>query len=391
MPADVVIVGGGAIGSAIAWSLAVEHRSRLGIVVLEPDPSYKNAATARSASSIRQQFSTPLNITLSAYGLEFLRAAPALLGTPDQPADPGFVSSTYLYLAGGSAVAQLDANIALQRRCGVSVRRHDPESLARHFPWLYVGDLSAGADTSSGEGWFDGYALLMALRSAAERAGVRYERIRASGFVRHADGSVSGVRLREGGVISCGIVVLAAGTCSAPLAANAGIDLPVEARKRTVFVFTCATPIERCPLVIDPSGLWFRSEGDRFLCGPPPDTDTAVDVADFEVDHRLFERSAWPLLAHRVPAFEAIRSTAAWAGHYDFNVFDQNPFVGPVPGQPGLLLATGFSGHGLQHAPAIGRGLAELICTGAYRTIDLAPLAYDRYLQGKALREFNVI
>ncbi len=391
MHADVVIVGGGAIGSAIAWSLAVDRRSRLRVIVLEPDPSYRSAATARSVSSIRQQFSTPVNIALSAYGLQFLQAVPALLGTPEQPADPGFVSSSYLYLAGKSGVAQLDANIALQRQCGVAVRRHDQASLARHYPWLHADDLLAGADTSRGEGWFDGYALLMALRSAAQRAGVRYERMRAGGFERHADRGVSGVRLREGGVLTCGTAVLAAGTCSAPLAATAGIDLPVEARKRTVFVFTCATSIDRCPLVIDPSGLWFRAERERFLCGPPPDTDSAVDVEDFEVDHDLFELSAWPLLAHRVPAFEAIRITGAWAGHYDFNVFDQNPFVGPVPGLPGLLLATGFSGHGLQHAPAIGRGLAELICTGAYQTIDLAPLAYERYLRGDPLRERNVI
>jgi FAD-dependent oxidoreductase domain-containing protein 1 len=391
MHADVVIVGGGAIGSAIAWSLAAQQRSRLRIVVLEPDPSYRTAATARSAGSIRQQFSTPLNITLSTYGMEFLRAASSLLGTPEQSADPGFVSSTYLYLVGESGVAQLDSNIALQRRCGVPVRRHNAASLTRHFPWLHVGDLVAGADTSSGEGWFDGYALLMALRSAAQRAGVRYQRSPASGFVRQADGSVSGVRLQEGGIVSCGVAVLAAGTRSMPLAANAGIDLPVEVRKRTVFVFTCCISIDRCPLVIDPSGLWFRAEGDRFLCGPPPETDAAVDVEDFEVDQGQFERCAWPLLAHRVPAFESIRCTAAWVGHYDFNVFDQNPFVGPVPGLPGLLLATGFSGHGLQHAPAIGRGLAEMICTGTYRTIDLTPLAYERYLQAKPLREFNVI
>ena len=183
----------------------------------------------------------------------------------------------------------------------------------------------------------------------------------------------------------------AAGTRSADLAAAAGIDLPVRPRKRNVFVFTCETPLPPCPLVVDPSGLWFRSERDRFLCGPPTDPDPDVSPEDFEVDYTLFDESAWPTLAHRVPAFEAIRMTSAWAGHYDFNTFDQNAFVGPVPGIGNLLLASGFSGHGLQQAPGIGRGLAEHIRFGAYRTLDLTPLGYARYPASEPLRELNVI
>jgi glycine/D-amino acid oxidase-like deaminating enzyme len=144
-------------------------------------------------------------------------------------------------------------------------------------------------------------------------------------------------------------------------------------------------------LVIDPSGLWFRSEGDRFLCGPPAVPDPDVSPADFELDPADFETRVWPLLAHRVPAFEAVRMTGAWAGHYDYNTFDQNAFIGPVPGVSNLLLASGFSGHGIQHAPAVGRGLAELICHGRYLSIDLGALSYDRYLTNSPLRELNVI
>jgi FAD-dependent oxidoreductase domain-containing protein 1 len=165
----------------------------------------------------------------------------------------------------------------------------------------------------------------------------------------------------------------------------------VFARKRNVFVFTCATPLPRLPLVIDPSGLWFRSEGDRFLCGPPQDPDPDVSPDDFEVDLPAFEERAWPILARRVPAFEAIRMSAAWAGHYDYNTFDQNAFLGPVPGIPNLLLASGFSGHGIQQSPAVGRGLAEYMCYGKYRSLDLAPLGYARYLADAPLRELNVI
>jgi FAD-dependent oxidoreductase domain-containing protein 1 len=175
------------------------------------------------------------------------------------------------------------------------------------------------------------------------------------------------------------------------LAATVGIDLPVFARKRSVFVFTCPVSIPNCPLVIDPSGLWFRPERDRFLCGIPADPDPDVQPDDFDVDLALFESHAWPVLAHRVPAFEAVRLTSAWAGHYDYNSFDQNAFVGPVPAIPNLLLASGFSGHGLQQAPGIGRALAEYIRFGEYRSLDLTPLSYARFLNDSPLRELNVI
>jgi FAD-dependent oxidoreductase domain-containing protein 1 len=158
-----------------------------------------------------------------------------------------------------------------------------------------------------------------------------------------------------------------------------------------VFVFSCATPIPACPLVVDPGGLWFRAERDRFLCGAPLASDPDADPADFTVDEREFAERAWPALAHRVPAFESVRAVSSWAGHYDYNRFDQNAFVGRCPGIARLLLATGFSGHGLQHAVAIGRALAELLVHGGYRTLDLGPLSPERYERGEPLRELNVI
>jgi FAD-dependent oxidoreductase domain-containing protein 1 len=199
------------------------------------------------------------------------------------------------------------------------------------------------------------------------------------------------VRLSRGETLRCHWLVNAAGTHARSVAAHAGIELPVFARKRNVFVFSSANPIGNCPLVVDPCGLWFRPEGDKFICGPLPAVDPDVALDDFEVDHRLFEDVAWPALAHRVPAFDALRVTGAWAGHYDYNVFDQNAFLGPCEAVPNLLLACGFSGHGLQQAPAVGRALAEFICFGEYRTIDVTPLSYARYTRGQPLREHNVI
>ncbi len=379
------------MGSACAYFLHSNPDFRGSIMVVEPDPSYREAASTRSASSIRQQFSTPVNIALSTFGMEFLRDAPRQMLHDHVAPDFGLVESSYLYLATPQGGPALQQRVAFQRSFSVPVTFHDRTALSARYPWLNTEDLAAGSDTVSGEGWFDGYAMLSAFRGANERSGVRYVRDRVTGLERSHDGRVVAAVLKEGGRIACRYLVNAIGTRSRALAASAGVDLPVFARKRNVFVFTCPVSIQHCPLVIDPSGLWFRPEHDRFICGPAADPDPDVPPDDFEVDYALFENRAWPILAHRVPAFEAVRLSSGWAGHYDYNAFDQNAFVGPVPGIPNLLLASGFSGHGLQQAPGIGRGLAEYICFGRYRTIDLTPLSYARFAANEPLREINVI
>jgi FAD-dependent oxidoreductase domain-containing protein 1 len=386
---QIVIAGGGAIGSACAYFLASCPDFSGDVLVVEPDPTYREAASTRSASSIRQQFSTPINIDISRFGMEFLREAPRRLG--DAQLDLGLIESSYLYLATSQGRETLEERAAIQRAHAVEVRVRDRAGLAARYPWLRTDDLAAGCDTLHGEGWFDGHSLLMALRRAAERRGVRYLRDRAIAFERSPEGRIAAVLLEERGRIGCDCAVNATGTRSRALAATAGVDLPVVARKRNVFVFTCPVAIADCPLVIDPSGLWFRPDGNRFLCGPPEDPDPDVSPQDFEVDIAAFEQRAWPLLAQRVPAFEAVRMTSAWAGHYDYNTFDQNAFIGPAAGIGNLLLASGFSGHGIQQSPAIGRGLAEHICYGEYRTIDLSPLSYARYVANAPLRELNII
>jgi len=388
---DVLIAGGGAVGSACAYFLNSLPEFRGTIAVVEPDPSYAGAASTRSASSIRLQFSTPINIALSKFGMQFLREAPQRFAHAGAPGNVGLVESTYLYLATPAGRSVLEERIAIQRAAGVRATLRERGALVARYPWLNSRDLAAGCDTLSGEGWFDGYALLASLRAANERAGVTYLRDRVTRFEQSRNGRIEAALLQERGAVGCRCAVNAAGTRSRDLAGTVGIDLPVYARKRSVFVFTCPVAIPHCPLVIDPSGLWFRPERDRFLCGPPAEPDPDVAPEDFEVDYALFEARAWPVLAHRVPAFEAVRMSSAWAGHYDYNAFDQNAFVGPVPGIPNLLLASGFTGHGLQHAPGIGRALAEYICFGAYRTIDLAALSYARFLTDTPLRELNVI
>ncbi len=388
---DVLIAGGGVVGSACAYFLASNDSFQGSVVVVEPDPTYQYAASTLSAGSIRQQFSVPINISISNFGLEFLKAAPDLLAVNEACPDMGLVISTYLYLSTQAGLERLTANVGVQQQHGVAARCLNPDQLHTRFPWMNVNDLSAGAITSGQEGWFDGYQLLMALRRKAGELGVDFIDARVDRALVTKGNRVDEVLLDNGSTISCGSMVNATGTYSRQLCADAGIHIPVMARKRCVFVFHCPEATPDCPLVIDPSGLWFRPEGRQYLCGLPPHSDDNVALDDFSVDHHLFDDKAWPLLAHRVPAFESVKVTGFWAGHYDYNTFDQNAIVGPHPEISNFYFCSGFSGHGLQQAPGIGRGISEHIIYGHYRSLDLSPLAFDRLARNEPLIEHNVI
>lgn len=387
--ADVVIVGGAAMGAAIGYFLKAVMGSALSVLVIERDPSFRRAATALSAASIRQQFSTPESIRLSRFGFEFLSGLPGRHG-PD--ADTGLKEAGYLILATPAGQAASRGDVALQRAEGADVAWLSPTELERRFPWLSLEDLAGGALGLSGEGWFDAHALLATLRREAERAGA----ILLTGEVTGIDlagGRVAAVRLGDGRSISCGVLVNAAGPAAGGLSRLADRPLPVEPRKRTVFVLDCPAAPHPMPLVADPSGLWLRPEGGHFLAGysPPPDQDRPADPEDFEPDWESFEEVLWPLLARRIPAFDTLKVLRAWAGHYDMNGLDRNGIVGPDPEIENFLYATGFSGHGLQHAPGVGRAVAEWLAFGEYRSIDLSPLGYHRIAAGRPLNERAVI
>ena len=204
---------------------------------------------------------------------------------------------------------------------------------------------------------------------------------------------MTGVNLDNGERLEAGIVINAAGPNAGKVAALAGIKLPVEPRKRSVFVFEARDRFDDMPLLVDPSGIYVRPEGSVYLTGgaEPEATDGPADPADFDPDWPLFEDVIWPVLATRIPAFEAIKPTRAWAGHYDYNTLDQNAVIGPHPDIANFLFANGFSGHGLQQAPAVGKALAELVVHGAYRTVDCTAFGYERIAAGRAFRELNVI
>lgn len=385
---DVVIIGGGVVGSAIAYFLRREGGAR--VTVLERDPTYARASSALSASSIRQQFSCPVNIALSQYGIGFLRNVGAHLAVEDAVPAIGLREPGYLYLADGIGLKVLEANHKIQSSHGASVALLDVDAVGARFPWLRVDGVAGGSLGLSGEGWFDGPALMQAFRRKARDLGAAYRHAEAVGLERRGD-AIAAVLTGAGERIPCGVVVNAAGPNARAVAALAGLALPVEARKRCVFVLACKQALADCPLVIDTSGVWFRPEGDRFLAGwSPPEPEDPEDFG-LEVEHDLFDDVVWPALAHRVPAFEAVRVTGAWAGHYEYNTFDQNGLLGALPAAPNFLFATGFSGHGMQQAAGVGRGISELILYGGYRSLDLSPLEVGRVAAGRPLRELNII
>jgi len=385
---DIIIAGGAIMGASTAYFLReLGFTGSIGLV--EPDPAFNHASTTLSAASIRQQFSEPENIRLSQFGLSFIRSLEDRFG-PDS--DVGFVENGYLILASEQGSERLRTNHGVQRALGADIELYEDAALAARFGWLNTADLAAGAFGARGEGWFDAHRLLAILRRAIADRSVTFLRDRVIG-ISHGRSAITGVELAETGSVSCGIFVNAAGPQAGDVARMAGIELPVEPRKRTVFVFSAQTEIPRMPLTVDPSGVYVRPEGRLFItgCSPPEDQDGPAAMGDFEPDYDLFDAILWPTLAARIPAFEAIRFERAWAGHYDYNSLDQNAVIGPHPEFANFLFINGFSGHGLQQGPAAGRALAEHIVHGRYLSIDCTRFSFERIGKGQPFVEHNVI
>ncbi|APR39042.1 NAD(P)/FAD-dependent oxidoreductase [Paraburkholderia sp. SOS3] len=390
MSEKVVIVGGGVIGSSIAYFLRVSNPT-VHVTVIERDPSYARSSSALSAASIRQQFSTPLSVQMSLFGIEFLRSIGERLAIDGIQPSIDLHEGGYLFLATPAGVATLRDNHALQTRLGADIRFLEQHALAQRFPWLNTEDLAAGALGESGEGWFDGYGLVQALRKKAQALGARYVADDVTALIR--DGRrVTQVTTASGAVYPCDTVVNAAGAWSRRVATMLDLELPVYARRRSIFNVSSPARLERCPLLIDPSGVYFRPEGQTYICGTSPDADNDPDDLPLDqVDHELFDDLIWPTLAHRVPQFEALRVLHAWSGYYEYNVFDQNAIIGLHPDVDNCIFANGFSGHGLQQGPATGRGVSELILHGRYTTLDLSMLGFNRVLANRPFIEKNVV
>ncbi len=387
---DIVVLGGAIIGSAIAYFLARELGSGRSICVVERDPTYAQASTSLSLASIRVQFSTPLNIAISRFGYSFLESIGEVLEVDGDRPDAGLKANGYLLMAGESGRALLQKNQIIQQQAGAQVALLEPADIQARYPYINTDEVALAALGLAEEGWFDAYSVMQALRRKASSLGVTYMKDEACGL-EMSGARVTAVNLASGERLAAGIVVNATGPRAAKTAAWAGIELPVHPRKRSVFVFDCKERFPDSPLIIDPSGVYVRPEGEHYVCGWSPPEEDDRDCEDFEVEWNLFEEKLWPILAQRVPAFEAIKVTRAWAGHYAMNVIDHNAILGSHPEVSNFYMANGFSGHGVQQSPAVGRGLAELIVGGSYRSLDLSPFGFERFAQGRLIREENVI
>lgn len=392
---DVVIVGGAMLGSSTAWFLTDNADFDGSVLVVERDPSYENSSTAHTNSCIRQQFSRALNVQISQFGAEFINNFRQFMGGDERVPDLSIQSYGYMYLADNEGFAQtLRESHAVQQAAGAATRLMTPEEIHAAYPFYNLDDIVLGSINTVNEGYWDGGAVFDWWRRSARERGVEYVANEVVAMTLNAAGTrVESVTLASGEVIGCGQVVNASGPRANRTAAMVGADIPVEPRKRFTWIFSAETPLDRdLPLTIDPSGVHLRQDGPKtYLAGGQGDPDPAVDPDDFHMDHGLWENHVWPAIAHRIPQFEAIRLVTEWTGHYAYNTFDQNAILGPHSTVRNFIFLNGFSGHGLQQSPAMGRGIAEWLTYGEYRTLDLAPFAFDRIARNEPFDEKAVI
>ncbi|MEM7358357.1 MAG: FAD-binding oxidoreductase [Pseudomonadota bacterium] len=391
---DVVIIGGAMYGSAVAWFLADNPDFDGSILVVEKDPSYRLSSTAHTNSCIRQQFSTEINVRVSQFGAEYINNFRSYMGDDPRVPDIPIDSFGYLYLADNAAFADvLKSNQQVQAKCGAATEIMTVEQIRQQYPFYQLDDIVAGSHNRVNEGYFDGGTVFDWWRKGAREKGAQFiENEVVDLNLNQAGSQVEQVVLRSEETIMCGKVVNASGPRAKLTAAMAGIELPVEPRKRYTFIFSAVQPLDcPLPLTIDPSGVHVRSDGGNYLAGCPPDSDPAVDYDDFIEDHSLWQDKVWPAIANRIPQFSALKLINSWVGHYAYNTLDQNAILGAHPKVENFIFVNGFSGHGLQQSPAMGRGTAELITYGEYRSLDLTPFEFSRITEDRPFVEKAVI
>jgi glycine/D-amino acid oxidase-like deaminating enzyme len=391
---DVVVVGGAMLGSSVAWFLSTNTSFKGSILVIEKDPTYKFSSTAHTNSCIRQQFSTEINVKISQFGADFIKNFREYMGGDERVPIVPFQSFGYMYLADNLEFAEtLQQAQIIQKKSGAGTKYMLADEIKRDYPFYMLDDIIGGNHNLIDEGYFDGNTLFDWWKRSARERGAEYITNEAVSMQKNIKGnSVKTITLKSGEVISVGQVVNASGPRARFTAQMAGIEIPVEPRKRYTFVFDAEHTLNcDLPLTIDPTGIHMRSEGTYYLAGCAPDLDLAVDYNNFIEDHSIWQEKVWPIIANRIPQFESIKLINSWAGHYAFNTLDQNAIIGAHTEVENFMFVNGFSGHGFQQSPAMGRGLSELITYGEYRSLDLSPFSYARIENNEPFVEKAVI
>ncbi len=392
---DVIIVGGGIMGASTAWFLTDNPDFDGRVLVVERDPTYEFASTTHTNSCMRQQFSEELNVRISQFAADFVKNLRDYMGGDDRVPELAIRPFGYMYLADTDSFANvLRENIKVQHAAGAATELMTRDQIKMAYPFYNVDDIVLGSINRVDEGYWDGGAVFDWWRRQSRERGVEYLSNEVIAMNRNAAGTkVESVILQSGEVVACGQVVNASGPRAVLTSRMAGIEIPVEPRKRYSWVFSAEKPLDRdLPLTIDPSGVHVRENGGgTYQAGGHPDIDPAADYDDFAMDHSLWENHIWPVLATRIPQFEAIKVQSEWVGHYAYNTFDHNAIMGPHEKVENFFFLNGFSGHGLQQSPAMGRGTAEMLTYGAYRSLDMRRFHFDRITQNRQIIEKAVI
>ena len=389
--AKIIVIGGSIMGSSLAYHMAMAGAADA-VTIVEPDPTYEFAAAPRSAGGVRLMHSLPENIEMSRYGQAVYRDFANLMDVDGEPGVFPFRDYGYLHLvAGAEAVATIEKNWRTQTAHGAPNEILDRAAIAERFPLLRHDDIDAGL-YGPRDGFIDPYAAVTGFRRKAISLGVEYVNDRVTGIEADASqvtGKVTGVTLASGRRLDAEAIVNVAGAWAPDICAMVGMSIPVEPLCRPTFYFETEQPLDPLPLTKDPSGMAFRTEGRGFASGiTRQDVPGGFNWEIGEAEHAYFENDLWPALAHRVAAFERIKVKRSWSGHYALNRFDGNTIIGPwVGGLENFYVAVGFSGAGLQKGPAIGRALSELLLHGAYQTLDLSRLSYQRIIDNAPLFE----
>ena len=387
--ADVVIVGGGVVGSSIALHLRRDgFHGR--VVVVERDPTYRRASSALATGGLRQQYGSTLNVQMARFSLEFYKRFDAELVTPTHTPRVWLRQRGYLFLANAGNAARLETRFARMREAGANVERWNVARLREALPDAMLEDIEF-AIFGPEDGYFEPHEVLAGTRAAAEHAGVDYVTAEVVG-VERSGGRASGVVVRQNArseyEISAPVVVNAAGTWAAQIGAMVGVTIPISPVRQTSF--RAALPRTwpyRFPMVFDPDGTHWRhddarghDEADRIVLGRSKMDE--VPGENFEPEGRRFETELAPSLYRRVPAMQPLEVVQCWAGLYEMTP-DQNALLGEHPALPGFVIAAGFSGHGVMMAPATGAAVSQLIREGRCTKFDVRPLAPDRFDRGE--------
>lgn len=384
---DVAIIGGALMGSSTAYFLkSLAPALRVGVI--EPDPTYEFASSVRASGGARRLFSCPENIAMSNFSIPFIRDFAEAMAVDGQRAEIEWKEGGYLFIVPPSAMADLERNHAVQVAHGVEADLLTPAQVKERFPSMRVDDIGGGVH-SPRDGWCDPSGFLQGFRRKARWLGVEYlqDRVTALGV---SGAAVVSATLAGGATVRAGAFVNATGAWSAQVAAMAGMRLPIAPMRRFEHFFSCATKLEPLPYVKDLARLAFRPEAQGYSGGLVAGEEPRG--FNFEVDHGYFEREVWPALAHRFPAMEAAKCHRTWSGLYEQCELDGNPVIGPWrSGCANLHTVAGFSGHGMMHAPAAGRAVAELIVHGEFRTLDLGRFGYGRVERGEPCPELGIV